>query len=825
MGCRYLFADVSSSDAPDDHAVQRWLQAAALVGAAGLIGFGIVLWIAANWDDFGKLGRFAIVASSVGLSALAAAALQRARAGASLTGVLAIGGLLALTGQTYQTGADPWQLFAIWAALALPWALAARHDAVWALWVAVAATAIPLWGHSEMGIEFLQRATAVLPMWLASLAVCGLVSPTPRLARWTGETKWSFRLAVAMAVILVSTTAVAALFTGSGAPAVYLLGLVLIIAGAAAFAMMSPFDLPLLAATTLALDALLICGFSKSVLYGRETFGQMLLIGLVSAGIVAASAVALLRIAAIRNSGEPAVASGAPVAPAAIDEAGRTWPIAVLSGVGAIIASIPLLGFLFMLFGSLLERGIGTWIGGMAVLAATVPWLQRAKPLGFGQQFGVISLAIGGVLMGMASYRDLGVAPASLVMLAVCAGLAALVPIGWVRGLLGAGAAAFTSVLVAQILDDVRHMPDVGAFRLAWLLIGAGGAGALLAWAGDRGPLSTFITGWSALALLGLMLAAGQTFLVGPHLGFGGTTLGTKVGSAWMWNATRILSLAAALTGAGLLLFQRPELRTPAGIGTAAAAAALSAFTPSLGAAVLLFTAAVLTGRRTIALMASLACLWIVGSFYYWLGWPLVNKAYLLIGIGSALALICWVSGMLSRLPTVAPSDHALAHPVLAAGLIAASVAATGAMVGSGVRSMERILTEGRTVMIPLAPVDPRSLMQGDYMALRFALPATPEAQTALRARSRQLSAIVSLDARGAGSVTALTPDQPPLQPNQVLVGLAWRGGRWALGTNGFYFKEGTAERFAPARFGIFRVASDGRALLTGLADESLKPL
>ena len=36
--------------------------------------------------------------------------------------------------------------------------------------------------------------------------------------------------------------------------------------------------------------------------------------------------------------------------------------------------------------------------------------------------------------------------------------------------------------------------------------------------------------------------------------------------------------------------------------------------------------------------------------------------------------------------------------------------------------SKERHLAEGEVVFLELAPVDPRSLMQGDYMALRFAL-------------------------------------------------------------------------------------------------------
>src|SRR5207247_7075547 len=36
------------------------------------------------------------------------------------------------------------------------------------------------------------------------------------------------------------------------------------------------------------------------------------------------------------------------------------------------------------------------------------------------------------------------------------------------------------------------------------------------------------------------------------------------------------------------------------------------------------------------------------------------------------------------------------------------------------IQSRERLLADGRVVLLELAPVDPRSLIQGDYMALRF---------------------------------------------------------------------------------------------------------
>ena len=44
------------------------------------------------------------------------------------------------------------------------------------------------------------------------------------------------------------------------------------------------------------------------------------------------------------------------------------------------------------------------------------------------------------------------------------------------------------------------------------------------------------------------------------------------------------------------------------------------------------------------------------------------------------------------------------------------------ALVNWSIWSKEKLLADGRNVYLELAPVDPRSLMQGDYMALRFKL-------------------------------------------------------------------------------------------------------
>ena len=60
--------------------------------------------------------------------------------------------------------------------------------------------------------------------------------------------------------------------------------------------------------------------------------------------------------------------------------------------------------------------------------------------------------------------------------------------------------------------------------------------------------------------------------------------------------------------------------------------------------------------------------------------------------------------------------------PSLTRALAAAAVVLVLAAVNWKIAAKERIKTHGEIVLLDLAPVDPRSLMQGDYMALRFAL-------------------------------------------------------------------------------------------------------
>ena len=153
-----------------------------------------------------------------------------------------------------------------------------------------------------------------------------------------------------------------------------------------------------------------------------------------------------------------------------------------------------------------------------------------------------------------------------------------------------------------------------------------------------------------------------------------------------------------------------------------------------------------------------------------------------------------------------------LRNAVVLLGLIAALTAA-----GLTISAKERILADGRTVLLDLAPVDPRSLIQGDYMALRYAPKVLPAAETDLPVNG---AAVLGLDGAGVAVFRRLDRGDP-LAADEVR--LRYRSllpdGDVRYGAESYFFEEGLAEAYQVARYGVLKVDGAGRSVLVGLAD------
>lgn len=150
---------------------------------------------------------------------------------------------------------------------------------------------------------------------------------------------------------------------------------------------------------------------------------------------------------------------------------------------------------------------------------------------------------------------------------------------------------------------------------------------------------------------------------------------------------------------------------------------------------------------------------------------------------------------------------------------IAAAVLLILAVSALTIWRFEQTLASGQTLILELAPVDPRSIMQGDYMALAYAI------DRELPDDAGKFKYVwFSLSDQGIASLHSLSSDLPQ-QPDLIGVLLRQRDGIYSVGPNGFFFAEGTAAAYEAARYGQFKVDSNGKVLLTGLLDENLQLL
>ncbi|KAJ8738784.1 GDYXXLXY domain-containing protein [Aeromonas veronii] len=137
----------------------------------------------------------------------------------------------------------------------------------------------------------------------------------------------------------------------------------------------------------------------------------------------------------------------------------------------------------------------------------------------------------------------------------------------------------------------------------------------------------------------------------------------------------------------------------------------------------------------------------------------------------------------------------------------------------------EHAMSSGEVVLLRLAPVDPRSLMQGDYMRLNYEIArelTSRDARTTQNKGSDTL--VIRLDAH---QVATLVADGKPdrLASDERLLQVHQSERQWQIGPDAYFFEEGSGEQYEAARYGEFRLQADGKTLLVGLRDEAYQPI
>lgn len=151
-------------------------------------------------------------------------------------------------------------------------------------------------------------------------------------------------------------------------------------------------------------------------------------------------------------------------------------------------------------------------------------------------------------------------------------------------------------------------------------------------------------------------------------------------------------------------------------------------------------------------------------------------------------------------------------------------------LVNWSIYKKEHQLAHGKIAYLELAPRDPRSIMQGDYMALNYqvarevynALPKTQQYRHWRRnVDASDGYAVVELDERNIATFKSIYHGQT-LAANEILMRYRVRNGTVKFATNAYFFQERTGNAYRAARYGQFRVADDGELLLAAMYDKDL---
>ena len=534
-----------------------------------------------------------------------------------------------------------------------------------------------------------------------------------------------------------------------------------------------------------------------------------------------------------------------------------SWVILAVSFLGAQFAIWPFLGFLAMFVKgfSLLEPPASLVLSLLAISGGV--WVLRQRGIGlFVAQLAFTVLLIGLALWGATLYQwHLGRWLWPVLGLSLLA-VAFIVDTDWVQAILGAAAISLllrtpwgNTVGDAFIGLGLYPSQMVNVWLLSWV------------WAfwclteNQRGHARWLrtahaIMGGAGVGLLLELLAMASSFF-SMRMMWGGGRAGSAddpqagLTSLLHLNGWTLASCALVLLAAWLLLRHwqwldgsrgRAAVRLPApvlGLWALLYAvwAGLALVVKDLGVLALLFSVALATGRRRSVVLAVLVLLAHLSGFYYALQWPLERKAALLAGLGACMALA--LGGMHAWVMRIHPSRRgadSLFRPsrwwLVQRAALAFGVLLVLGLTQRDVMQKETVIAQGQRIYIPLRPRDPRSIMQGDYMALNFSLPvesSSVQNDAAAQSSLGKRYAVARLDARGVATLQRLAVKDETLTGDELLVPLKYLKGEWTVVTDAYFFPEGRGRVFNAAHFGEFRALGRGKVLLVGLADEKLQ--
>lgn len=830
------------------HSWPRFLSRCA--GGVGtlLLASGLITWIAANWWHWSAWLRLGLVQAVVIICLLLAWYLKSWQnkvhpdlaTSSLLSGLaaVAVGGLLALIGQIYQSGADPWQLFALWALLILPLVLTVRSLFLSLLQIVLLNLALYLYWQLHLGNWMGMWAIGILAS-LALNVVLWLSFNTIYRAR--GD---NWRVLTRVAAFGIAVAGLCLLFYYSA---------LLVCCGFVGWFYLQRqwrYD-PFVAILSLAVAHLAL--FVLFVLHIDFFLGLLLILGTLVFWLLRWRAMLpyLRPSASVAQSPEPTtvdVAAGPEASP--VNDATRpelssdsadSWYVRLFKLGFTLLLVLVVVAYLALSLR--LDETAFAWLGVLLLLGS--PFIVSKAAQRGGMEADLLSClqVLGLVFYSGALLLDNDIYPFPF-------WLACIMAIVWSVVLYRLAGQSF-------LLRSILALWGIGAALvllneydpswLEWWIWRAMGTvclvSALLLGHGiyRRGWRASL---WSPLCWVLLLLGLYWQHLYSTN--FPGPDINMEFGLP-LWQ------LISFLPAVVLVLYWPPHRSASLGHWIALGSVFVLCFFWSyywlVTAALTCIFVAYAWRKPSVLVVGIVSLLYGLARLYYYMPISLNYKAYVLLSTGLGMVLMAALGGYLRlSVKQAESSPSANANSAASVGIVLCLVASL-ATANTLIYQKERVLSSGRNVVLELMPVDPRSIMQGDYMTLRFRvqqhvyeilLDMPWEQSNAIRLAGKTLI-MLSPNEEGVFGLKAIqVPDAQQERyfsrdaryenkenwpAEAVVMQVKASGNGWDLGTDAWFFPEGQAADFEQAQYGLFKVNAKGASVLTQMLDGRLETI
>ena len=835
---------------------EKYLVVLFLLFGAGFFSSGIVTWVAANWDYFTKFQKLYAVQFWLSVSILAAIFFYYRESKKLATGkikvvtsvfffiaAVIIGALFALIGQIYQTGANTWQLFALWSALQIPLFLIMPNIGSALLLGATLNTTLILYFDTFHYWDYMFATTAALNFTFVLL--------TELYIRKSQQEIWHIVVKIANIALSVSLLGMA---FSSNTQAV----LALIISGALLFHYKMCSDMFLIivyyVSTVVNFDVLLVRDeWHSGVFFGAAV---ITLIAIVFGGVQ------IRKRFFIYN---PKLESG--------------WAVQVMFSLLALLASALLIGWLYLL--AFDDEIILLIASSVSFIVALFFHYRKTQ-----DDFADALMAMSGVLLCVYFLTDYGIryGESSMIDLITMSVYAALVyylkPTLWLRCL---AIILFISVLLREFdfAGYEQHLLATQETEISfsqqlfgysahqWLMLGAVisfyckgrtanekiiGYITPIAWAflllSFWRYLFTYFSIRYSFAVVDEVSAI-NSFTDLFHVLTGNIFINLQA-KLWIYYGFYFVVALTALA-VFLLLAKHFALKNKNIVIIAVVIALFSLSFISLNIIVFslaLLLLAYLNASRILFALAILSSLIALSVYYYMLAVPLLYKSFLLLLFGllfAAVSVFLYKQSAISEITRLSESTQSAVEnqPVfkLRPALTLATLVGILIFANMNIAKFEDVLNNGKPIILKLAPVDPRSLMQGDYMALNYEIlnqvneqrrkeqednrQAGANPWEIKELRQEKLYLLVKNDPDRVAQFCRLETQIPTrFDDCEAEVYLPLNATYWQpqLPSHSYFFAEGKGSYYARALYGEYRF-KDGTALLFRLLDDGFNPL